>query len=338
MDPLTHGVFGALWALPAARREQLRPAVLAGAAAGMAADLDALIRSREDSLLSSEYHRQFTHALAFVPIGSLAVALLLWPGFRQRAPFGQLYLWCLLAYLAHPLLDACTSYGTQLFWPIADQRVAWNWISVIDPVYSVPMAALLAVTWWRRQHRWAWMALLWMLLYMAFGAWQNQRVEALLAEWASDRAIPVERLVAKPAFANLLLWRGLIDDGQNFHLVAVRGLPWTESMVYPGGVVPRFRVDGWDPTRRLGQDLARFDHFSSRWLIHAPEHDQAGRHFIGDFRYAMGPASQRPLWGILIDPDDPDARAEYTSPRRMTAADRQRFFQRLRGLAPEQID
>lgn len=338
MDPVTHGVIGALWALPAARREQMRSAALAGAASGMAADLDALIRSTEDTLLYIEFHRQFTHSFAFAPVGSLAVALMLWPLLKRQAPFAQVYLWCLLAYLAHPLLDACTSYGTQLFWPFTDQRVAWSWISVIDPLYSLPLAALLGFALWRRRRLAAWLAMGWMVGYVAFGAWQAARVEAILIDWARAQEIAVERLVAKPAFANLLLWRALLDDGEDFHVVAIRTLPWTAEIIYPGGSVARFRVDGFDPDTRLGHDLARFEHFSAGWLMRYPDHDEGGRIFLGDFRYAIDPASQRPLWGVLLDPNDADTRAEYTTPRRMDEADRRRFIQRLRGEAPERIE
>lgn len=338
MDPVTHGVFGALWALPAARREQMRGAALAGIASGMAADLDALIRSSEDTLLYIEFHRQFTHSFAFAPVGSLAVALILWPILKRQAPFAQVYLWCLLAYLAHPLLDACTSYGTQLFWPFSDQRVAWNWISVIDPLYSLPLGALLAMALWRRKHFWSYLAIGWMVGYMAFGAWQNARAEVILVDWARDQEISVERLVAKPAFANLVLWRALVDDGEDFHLVAIRTLPWTDTLIYPGSSMVRFRVDAFDPETRLGHDLARFEHFSSGWLMRYPDQDVGERIFVGDFRYALDPASQRPLWGVLIDPNDTDTRAEYTTPRRIDEDDRRRFMQRLRGEAPERID
>ncbi|TVS12693.1 MAG: metal-dependent hydrolase [Wenzhouxiangella sp.] len=336
MDPVTHGLFGALWALPAARREQMRVAALSGASSGMVADLDSLIRSSDDSLLYIEYHRQFTHSFAFAPIGSLAVALLLWPFLKRSVSFARLYLWCLLGYIAHPLLDACTSYGTHLWWPFSDVRVAWNWISVVDPLYSLPLAGLLAVALWRRSHRWVFAGLAWMVLYMAFGAWQNQRAETILTHWAAEQELAVERRVAKPAFANLVLWRALVDDGRNLHLVAIRTLPWTQAVIYPGGSVPRFRVDDVDPDTRAGNDLLRFDHFSTGWLFRYPALDENDRLFVGDFRYAIDPASQRPLWGILIDPD-PDSAAEYTTPRRVTEQDRRRFFQRLRGEPADAI-
>jgi inner membrane protein len=331
MDPVTQGVFGSLWALPAARRARVRQAAVAGWLGGMAPDLDVLIRSTHDSLLHIEYHRHFSHALAFIPIGGLVVALALWPFFRRRVSFGLLYLWTTLGYASHGLLDACTSYGTYLLWPFSDQRVAWNWISVIDPLYSGPLAiCLLAFVLTRR--RWLLIAAWgWLLGYMALAAAQNHRAEQSLARWAESEGLPVARAVAKPAFATIILWRALIDDGERFHLLAIRNLPGSETRIYPGGVVERFSPARFDADSRLGRDLMRFDHFSSGWLFRYPDYDAAGQWFVGDFRYAIDPASQRPLWGVSFSPDDPASPARYTTPRRVTEAERERYLGRLRG-------
>ncbi len=131
MDPLTQGVLGATLAQSGSRR---REAVVAGALgflAGMAADLDVLIRSPSDPLLFLEYHRQFTHSLVFIPIGALICALALHAllGRRWQLQFGRSYYYCLLGYATHALLDACTTYGTMLLWPFSDARIAWNTIS-----------------------------------------------------------------------------------------------------------------------------------------------------------------------------------------------------------------
>ena len=71
MDPLTQGALGA--ALPQATRSKLHVGIAGGLGflAGMTADLDVLIRSEADPLLFLEYHRQFTHALIFIPVGGL---------------------------------------------------------------------------------------------------------------------------------------------------------------------------------------------------------------------------------------------------------------------------
>jgi len=36
------------------------------------------------------------------------------------------------------------------------------------------------------------------------------------------------------------LWRGLVDDGQRYHLLAIRNLPGAEIRLCPGGAVEPF--------------------------------------------------------------------------------------------------
>jgi len=331
MDPFTQGIVGGLWAQPAARRPRMRQAALAGGLAGMAPDLDALIRSSEDTLLHIEYHRHFTHALAFVPVGALIVAAALWPLLRHRAPFGLLYLWCLLGYASHGLLDACTSYGVYLFWPFSDQRLSWNWISVIDPVFTVPLLILLGFAVWRKSRAAAMLGLTWMVSYMALAALQQHRAERVLHDWARQNDIVIERSVTKPSFANLILWRGLVDDGQRYHLLTIRNLPGTEIQVWPGGAVEPFEPGRFYADTRLGRDLRRFDHFSSGWLFRYRSYDREDQWFVGDLRYAIDPASQRPLWGVRFNPKKSGDRAVYATPRQITSGERERFVARLLG-------
>ena len=86
MDPLTQGTIGAV--LPQAlSKKNLGIVALLGFLSGMAPDLDILIRSSTDPLLSLEYHRQFTHSLIFIPFGGLICALILFTVFKKISPF-----------------------------------------------------------------------------------------------------------------------------------------------------------------------------------------------------------------------------------------------------------
>ena len=84
MDPLTQGTLGATLATSGSRQREAVAAGVLGFLAGMAADLDVLIRSPSDPLLFLEYHRQFTHSLIFIPVGGLLCALVLHPLFGRR--------------------------------------------------------------------------------------------------------------------------------------------------------------------------------------------------------------------------------------------------------------
>ena len=52
-------------------------------------------------------------------------------------------LYAIMGTLSHGLLDACTSYGTRLYWPFSQYRESWDLISIIDPLFTLPMLALL---------------------------------------------------------------------------------------------------------------------------------------------------------------------------------------------------
>src|SRR5690606_36976378 len=105
--------------------------------------------------LFMEYHRHFTHSLAFVPVGALVCAALLHRIVRGRLSFGRTYLFCLLGYGSHGLLDACTTSGTQLLWPFSGVRVAWSVVAVFDPLFTAPVLALVLLAAARRRVAWA---------------------------------------------------------------------------------------------------------------------------------------------------------------------------------------
>ena len=114
MDPLSQAVVGAVVAGCVAKPQTIKPALMLGAIAGMAPDLDVFIRDPQDPLLFLAYHRQFTHALAFIPVGAALVTLLAWPLFRRQLSVTSIYRFCFAGYLTHGLLDACTTYGPHL--------------------------------------------------------------------------------------------------------------------------------------------------------------------------------------------------------------------------------
>ncbi|WP_133151708.1 metal-dependent hydrolase, partial [Vibrio splendidus] len=166
MDPLTQGVLGASLSQSASKKQNLVVAGVLGLLSGMAPDVDAFIRSQSDPLLALEFHRQFTHSLLFIPIGSLICALVLHHLIAKRRglSFKQSWLFCALGYGTHALLDACTTYGTQLLWPFTNARFAWNTISIIDPIYTLPILVLLVFATLKRAPWLARVAFVWALL------------------------------------------------------------------------------------------------------------------------------------------------------------------------------
>src|SRR5262245_40166851 len=137
MDTITHGFLGAAASQALLKRRLPRGAGLVGAIGGMLPDLDIFIRSSSDPTVGWFFHRNFTHSLIFIPLGGLIAALPFLCFQRFRNQKREVILAAIIGYATHALLDAFTSYGTQLFWPFSNYRVAWDWIGIVDPIYSL---------------------------------------------------------------------------------------------------------------------------------------------------------------------------------------------------------
>lgn len=330
MDPVSHGLLGASAAASFSNKKQIGAAVLAGGLAAMAPDLDVLINSSADPLLIIEYHRQFTHSLFFVPFGAFIVSILLWMFIKRYLTFQELYLYTFLGFATHGVMDAFTSYGTQLFWPFTDLRVAWNIVSVVDPIVTFGMLLFAGLAIWRKKRFWAWISLGWFTLFMIFGFFQNQRASEAAIELAETRGHQPERMVARPSFGNQILWRVNYKYEGRIYTDAVRPGFFSETKIYEGGSLPEFVIEremsGFESTT-LYSDLERFYHFSDGFLARHPENPN----IIGDARYSMIPTSMIPLWGVEIDTTDTARHLPFSYFREIEQEDIHLFFDMLFG-------
>jgi inner membrane protein len=192
VDSITQAVLGAAVAEAGFRRELGRKAVFFGAICGTLPDLD-IFTAAIDPWFELEHHRGVTHSLLVLPLVSPLVGWLGWRGLRGK---GRWTTWAHCAFWAlitHPLLDVCTSYGTQLLAPLSRSRFAVDCVSIVDPVYTLPLvfATVLALRKGegavrQRSRRAAWAALGWGLCWLGVGAVNHgivaERFETALAE------------------------------------------------------------------------------------------------------------------------------------------------------------
>lgn len=303
MDPLTQGALGAALPQAACRSLPARAAGALGFLAGMAADLDVVFRSSTDPLLFLEYHRQFTHSLVFIPVGGLLTAgALHWiAGRRWKLRFPQTALACTLGYATHALLDAATSYGTMLLWPLSDERFAWKIISVVDPAFSLPLLALVAAAAVKRKPVFAGFALAWAALYLALGTLQHHNALSMGRAIAESRGHTPARLEVKPSFGNILVWKTLYEADGRYHVDAVRA--GIAPKVYAGASVARLdlaRDLPWlEAASQQARDVERFRRFSDGYLSLDPDRPDT----IIDVRYSLIPNEVSALWSIEVDRD-----------------------------------
>ena len=303
MDPFTHGLLGASVAQCAFGRRLPRRAWLVGAGAGLAPDLDFFIRSANDPLLNVELHRQFTHALAFIPLGGLLTALP-WLRRRQtrhhrRAVVGA----ATLAYASHGLLDACTNYGTELLWPFSSLRVAWHLLTTLGPQITLALLLGLVLALIGRRRWPAALGLAGCLAYLGVALWQQDRGRTAQAAIAAARGHDIARAKLFPTVGNPVLWRSVYEADGVLHTDRLR---LGDSVSYKPGSQVVLSKESELPSAlradaRILRDYRRFARFSDGWVARASDDPEV----LGDARYSLSTARFEPLWGIRFHPGRP---------------------------------
>lgn len=311
MDPLTHALTGATIAWTVTGTRLGKRALLIGSAAALAPDLDVLIRSSSDPLLAIEHHRGFTHALLFAPIGATLIALLL----RGRSPFRTVWVAAFVAWLSHGLLDAATTYGTQLFWPFSRFRVGLDVISIIDPLFTlVALGGVIASAFARRTL--ASCALAMMCVWLALGFVQRERALVAQSALARTRGESRDEGAVFPTIGNTVVWRSLYRTDGVLRMDRIR-VPWFgPPRVAEGDRVPAVRRP------EAGRDFSRFAWFCDGWLATDPEDVQ----LIGDARYSLHSSDYRPVWGIRLQP-----RTEWVNRSRERRVSPEAMWREVRG-------
>jgi inner membrane protein len=287
LDPLTHALTGAAVAWTVSGRSLGPRALLIGAAAGLLPDVDVFIRSASDPLLAIEHHRGFTHSLVIVPIGG-AIAALPFERSRQAIAAG------IAAYATHGLLDAATTYGTQLFWPFSRYRVGLDIISIIDPLFTLIMLVGVIAAFVRRRGLVV-TALVAALCWLGLGFVQLERASSAQKRLTRSRGVAENggRRAVFPTVGNTIVWRSIYETDGTLRMDRIR-VPWFGPATYAeSDSVPALR------DQRSHRDLQRFAWFSDDWLARDPSDPT----IIGDARYSLRADRYAPVWGIRLHAD-----------------------------------
>ena len=290
MDSLSQIVLGGALAAAIAPAGHRRAALLAGAALGTLPDLDSLVIPllTDDPVDLMTWHRSISHSLFVLPF----VGALIWWLFRHfgsgrvvEAP--ARWFWAIqLALVTHPLLDAFTVYGTQLWWPIPVSPTMWSSVFIIDPLYTLWLLIACGVAWVARERLLAQRALVAALvLSTAYLGWSL--VAKHQVDRAADETLAAMGLADAPRFSvpmpfNTLLWRvvAMTPDG---YVEAER------SLVADRGPM-RFRALASDgDAMRAVADMPAVQRL--RWFNHGFMKAQVieGRVMVSDLRMGLEP-------------------------------------------------
>ncbi|KTD21902.1 metal-dependent hydrolase [Legionella londiniensis] len=305
MDPVTQAALGAACSQAILHQYDRKNAWIVGALGGTAADLDLLIRSANDPMLTLIYHRQFTHSFIFIPFGAILVTLALIPFQRFRERWRLTFWAAFIGYATHALLDTCTSYGTVLFWPLANTRYAWDLISIVDPVFTVFLGAGVIGTLVYDNRKPVFLGIILAGAFLSVNALQHHRALAAVQAYAHENHLQISRLRVFPELASSTHWRSVAFSGNKLVLARV-ATPWfSKSEVDSTALFPAFSGDELpDYVYHSGdqlRDLTIFNWFTDGYLLLVSRNPL----ILADARYIIGNESLRALWGIGFKPGKP---------------------------------
>jgi inner membrane protein len=221
MDSLTQIVLGAAVGEAVLGKKVGNKAMLYGAIAGTIPDLDVMASYFTDTTKALLFHRGFTHSivfsLLFAPIFGWLVSR--YEKLRSFKSWSYLFFW---AFVTHPILDAHTTWGTQLFWPL-DLRLAFKSIFVIDPLYTLPFMVFLILAMRRKRDDKRrrvfnnlglgvssfYLLLTFLLKWMAYGEFENA---------LEQQGVKYSQLDTRPSPMNTILWSANVDTQEAYLL------------------------------------------------------------------------------------------------------------------------
>lgn len=222
MDSLTQIVLGAAVAEATIGKKVGNKAILWGAIAGTIPDLDVFVKYFvEDDLVANEMHRGFSHSilfsLIFAPIIGWIISRIYTSNEADWKDWSKAMFWSLVT---HPLLDAHTNWGTQLFWPF-ELRVAYNNIFVVDPLYTIPFMifVIIAMCYKRQNPKRAFFNRIGLIVsssYMLLTIVVKGYVFNKFTSSLDKQGIEYQRVSTNPTPFNNILWIALVEKEKEY--------------------------------------------------------------------------------------------------------------------------
>jgi inner membrane protein len=223
MDSITQIVLGAACGELVLGKKIGNRALLFGAIGGTIPDLDVFVGKiiYNSEIDSMAFHRGFMHSFLFAILGAFVFGFFAFWLYNRGKRFGMTtqkdWVWLFFASIfTHPILDSFTAYGTQLFAPFSNYRVAFNNISVADPIYTLPFLVLLIVVMFfkrtsTKRRLFLKLGLGVSSLYMMLTLVNKCYVNGVYKKALEDEKINYLRFQTQPTILNNFLWYGIAE-------------------------------------------------------------------------------------------------------------------------------
>lgn len=340
MDSITQIVLGAACGEATLGKKIGNKALLFGAIGGTIPDLDVftsrLFYSNEIDIMAA--HRGFSHSVMFSILGAYIFGWLVHKLYDKgkkrrwttsRTDWIKLFFWSLFT---HIVLDAFTPYGTQWFLPFSNYRVAFNNISVADPLYTVPfLLCMIVLMFFKRtsKRRALWLKLAFGIssLYMCFTLGNKIYVDSVFRSSLKSKQVDYQRFSAQPTILNNILWYGIAETEEHYH-VGFYSLLDKKQQVSNWQILPK----NHDLLPTTNSDIKTLAWFSNRYYNLSEEKKDTIR--FNDLRYPLLNADDpnSSVFSLYLYKDGERLNMVDFEPEPPKSDDFQQFINRIKGI------
>lgn len=222
MDSVTQAVLGGAVGEKILGRHIGNRAVLYGALIATIPDLDVFLGKLYDPITALEIHRGFSHSILFALLLSPILGFLIEGIERRKVTWLAATSASFLCLFTHALLDAFTTWGTQLFWP-SDYRIDFKAIFVIDPLYTLPflfclIRAMRLPRESQSRNRWNTRGIIISTAYLMLATAVKLNSAGIFEQSLEQNGMTYKRLIVKPSPLNIILWNANIETDLGYWL------------------------------------------------------------------------------------------------------------------------
>lgn len=224
MDSITHIVTGACIGEAMLGRKIGRRAMLWGALAQSAPDIDFIAGLWMDLPRELLAHRGFTHSILFAALMTIGLALAAERIHRPHNISLKRYMGFFLIEIGvHLFLDAFNNYGVGWFEPFSDHRISFHTIYVADPLFTiVPIIAFLRLLQRRGtfalRRQWAMAGIIAPAVYLVYAVTNKLSIDLKVRSMAEKQCIQHDRYFTTPAPLNSWLWFVVMEQQDGFQI------------------------------------------------------------------------------------------------------------------------
>lgn len=226
MDSLTHIVLGAVIGEAYAGKALGRKAMLIGAAAQSFPDIDFVLgffNSPVDDLLA---HRGITHSIFFSIAATLMLAYIMKRLVKTNESdftVGQWTIFLGMEIAMHLTLDCLNAYGTGLFEPFTNDRIAFHVIFVADPLFTIwSLVCVIILLTIRADHplrkKITYATLVISACYITMSIINKNVMKSRVSKSFSEAGLSPKRYFTSPTPLNTLLWYIVAESDSGFYI------------------------------------------------------------------------------------------------------------------------